>query len=216
MAMLTPVGGRPLGDMACKSCGAEADPSDRFCQHCGQAMGEEPAPPAYPPPVYLPAADRAPTPSREYSGWWLRVASLLIDGVISAVPLFVAFAIAGAIEIPQRTRVLHPDDGSIPSLVVALIFIGWGVLLAAYFAVLNGRVKGQTLGNLAVGIAVQDALDGHDGQTIGLGRGFLRFFLRAVFYVVVIPGLVSDLMPLWTKRRQSLADKIAKSVMVKV
>jgi len=141
---------------------------------------------------------------------------LLIDGVISAVPLFVAFAIAGAIEIPQRTRVLHPDDGSIPSLVVALIFIGWGVLLAAYFAVLNGRVKGQTLGNLAVGIAVQDALDGHDGQTIGLGRGFLRVFLRAVFYVAVIPGLVSDLMPLWTKRRQSLADKIVKSVMVKV
>jgi uncharacterized RDD family membrane protein YckC len=184
-------------------------------------MAEQPAvaparTPASPLAAYLPPADLVPTPSREYSGWWLRVASLLIDGVLSVVPLFVAFAIAGAVEAPQQTRVLHPDGGNISSIVVASLIIGWGVLLVAYFAVFNGRVKGQTLGNMAVGIAVRDVRDGHDHQTIGFWRGLLRFLLRPVFYVVVIPGLVSDLMPLWTKRHQSLADKIVKSVMVKV
>jgi uncharacterized RDD family membrane protein YckC len=148
----------------------------------------------------------------QFAGWWVRVASFLIDFVACAVPIFVAFSIAGAVQGANQPRILHPNQGEVPPAVVGGIFAGWFLLLAVYFTVLNGRIKGQTLGNLALGIAVRD---GCSDTTIGLVRSFLRFFLRILLYAAcVIPGLLNDLMPLWTKRRQSLADKMVRSVVV--
>jgi uncharacterized RDD family membrane protein YckC len=131
--------------------------------------------------------------------------------VLCGLPFFVALAIAGAVEARNQPTVVHPNQGELPSVVVAGIFGGWFLVEAIYFTVLSGRIKGQTLGNLALGIAVRD---GKSESTIGLVRGFLRFFVRVVFAACLIPGLLNDLMPLWTKRHQSLADKIVRSVVV--
>jgi hypothetical protein len=40
--------------------------------------------------------------------------------------------------------------------------------------------------------------------------------MRILLYIFVIPGVVSDLMPLWTARRQTLADKAARSVIIRL
>jgi uncharacterized RDD family membrane protein YckC len=163
------------------------------------------------PVIVIPPPPSART-SAGYAGWWLRVASSLIDFVLCGLPFFVALAIAGAIEARNQPTVVHPNRGELPSVVVAGILAGWFLVQAIYFTVLNGRIKGQTLGNLALGIAVQDSTS---ESTIGLVRSFLRFFVRVVLYAAcLIPGLLNDLMPLWTRRHQSLADKIVRSVVV--
>jgi uncharacterized RDD family membrane protein YckC len=102
---------------------------------------------------------------------------------------------------------------------------GLGIL---YFVLLNGLGTSQTLGNRATGIAVRDATT---GDAIGIARSFVRSLVRTLLYaaflipafvkvplptlVLWIPGLTNDLFPLWDARRQTLADKVAHSVMIK-
>ncbi len=58
--------------------------------------------------------------------------------------------------------------------------------------------------------------DAESGMPIGTRRSFVRFLIRFVLYLaVVVPGVVNDLSPLWDARRQSFADKVAKSVVVR-
>jgi uncharacterized RDD family membrane protein YckC len=88
---------------------------------------------------------------------------------------------------------------------------------------------GQTPGNRAVGIAVRDATT---GSAIGIARSLVRSLVRTLLYATLvipavlkvpvpalilwIPGLTNDLFPLWDARRQTLADKVARSVVIKV
>lgn len=104
-----------------------------------------------------------------------------------------------------------------------------GTLGILYFVLFNGLGTGQTLGNRAAGIAVRDATT---GRAIGIARSFARSLVRTLLYAALlipafvevpipalilwIPGLTNDLFPLWDARRQTLADKVARSVMVKV
>jgi uncharacterized RDD family membrane protein YckC len=104
-----------------------------------------------------------------------------------------------------------------------------GALGILYFVLFNGLGTGQTLGNRAAGIAVRDATT---GSAIGITRSFARSLVRTLLYAALlipafvkvpvstlilwIPGLTNDLFPLWDARRQTLADKVARSVMIKV
>jgi uncharacterized RDD family membrane protein YckC len=102
------------------------------------------------------------------------------------------------------------EPGSI-SFVLWLVFVVFGAL---YFGILNGRGNGQTPGNLAPGIAIRDQ---ETGEPIGVNRGMLRWFVRFILYVALfIPGVVNDLFPLWDRKRQTIADKAARSVVIKV
>jgi len=228
--------------VACASCGADADLDALFCWRCGERLDGAPAVGAVPPtkldasypvmaaspavstlaPAYealepdvvqpTPASVRPPEALDPFAGWWPRGASLMIDLVACSVPLWIAFTIAGA-AAARSPRVLHPGEGTVSDAVATALVLSWIALLLGYFTVLNGRFRGQTLGNFAVGLAVRDA--GQD-RTIGLLRGFFRFLLRLVLYgFFLIPGVVNDLFPLWTKRRQTLIDKIVRSVVVK-
>jgi len=84
----------------------------------------------------------------------------------------------------------------------------------AYFALLNGLGNGQTLGNIAAGIAVRNTTT---GAPIGPGRGILRWLVQILLYTFfIIPGLLNDLWPLWDQQGQTLADKACNSVMIRV
>jgi uncharacterized RDD family membrane protein YckC len=83
----------------------------------------------------------------------------------------------------------------------------------AYFAWCNGEL-GRTLGKRLLGLHV---VDQESGARIGFGRALLRhltFFL--LFIALLIPGIVNVLFPLWDKRRQTLHDKVVRSVVVAV
>jgi uncharacterized RDD family membrane protein YckC len=77
---------------------------------------------------------------------------------------------------------------------------------------MNGSRRGQTLGKMALGIAVRDA---RTGAAIGFWRGLGRFLITLVFEIALfIPYIVDSLAPLWDRRRQSWHDRVVHSVVV--
>jgi uncharacterized RDD family membrane protein YckC len=93
----------------------------------------------------------------------------------------------------------------------ALIAFGLGVL---YRTLMEGSTRGQTVGKMAMGIAVRD-LD--DGGSIGYARAFARWLVGYLLWVVIyIPGIIDLLFPLWDAKRQTLHDKAVRSVVVLV
>lgn len=82
-------------------------------------------------------------------------------------------------------------------------------VLFLVFGYLTGTT-GQTPGRRIVGITV---LREHDGQHLGAGAGIARSFLHILD---ALPLFLGYLWPIWDAKKQTFADKIIKSVVVKV
>ena len=146
--------------------------------------------------------------------------AIIIDGFI----LFVPKAIIGAIVI---TSTVHNNGNGIYSTHLGLAAVVIGIVFAvidlAYFGYLNGSPKGQTVGQMALGIAVRDEVT---GGAIGTQRAAVRILvLEPAIIVGWLPviGLLADLYtivaglsPLWDGRRQGFHDKVAKTDVIKV
>jgi uncharacterized RDD family membrane protein YckC len=141
---------------------------------------------------------------------------MLLDGLVIGVPWVIFTAILNAVTGDNVTIQTGNSNGSIrsssgASWVLLLVFL---IIQAVYFSCFNGQGTGQTVGNRAPGIAVRDA---ETGEAIGIGRGLLRWLVRILLYVAfVLPGVLNDLFPLWDKRRQTIADKAARSVVIRL
>jgi len=152
------------------------------------------------------------------AGWWQRVGSMLLDVLIVGVPMGVLSAILNtAFGTLHRVTLANGTITSVRTLEgggrIALVIAEVCVPLL-YFAILNGTGRGQTAGNHAPHIAVRD-LD--TGEVIGFWRGVVRWLIRLLLYVAfIIPGLLNDLFPLWDSRHQSIADKAARSVVIRL
>lgn len=141
------------------------------------------------------------------SGWWPRVGAMVLDVLVLVVPVAVLEAVVlGAVGGNNAGTAVTTAEGIAVPLVVL-------VVQGIYFSLLNGLGRGQTIGNMVAGIAVRDL---RSGAVIGAGRGTLRWLVRYLLYLFVIPGLLSDLWPLWDNQQQTWADKAANTVMVRV
>jgi uncharacterized RDD family membrane protein YckC len=128
-------------------------------------------------------------PSGPRAGFWIRLLAALIDGVI-----------LGAVQFGV-VRGLGAARFAIPiSVVVGM----------AYFTLLEGSARGQTLGKMAVGIRV---ISYADGGPIGYGRAFIRYVGRILSGAVILLGY---LWMLWDRERQTWHDKLANAVVVPV
>jgi uncharacterized RDD family membrane protein YckC len=179
---------------------------------------------AYPPsaPTWQNAAPVAGSPLTSFgaplAGWWQRVGSILLDYLIVGVPLVIVNAVLNAAfgteHFVKMLNGTYATQRSIQGPAHVVILIASAAVLGLYFAILNGTGDGQTAGNRAPGIAVRDATT---GEVIGFKRGLLRWFVRFVLYLaLLLPGILNDLFPLWDSRNQSIADKAARSVVVRL
>ncbi len=126
-------------------------------------------------------------PASQYSDWIHRVGAYLIE----VVPVFVVYFIAGL------TR---------SSILVFLVAI-----LAIAYTVYNRWIlggQGQSLGKKVLGMRL---LSEETGQPIGTLNAFLRDICHIVDSIICYVGY---LFPLWDAKRQTLADKIMKTVVV--
>jgi len=151
------------------------------------------------------------------AGWWQRVGAAILDGLVLGVPFIilqvVVIQVFGTEHDIVTTEMVIPQR-SISRGAEWTFVLFFFVVQAIYFSLLNGRGRGQTPGNRAPGIAVRDL---ETGEAIGGGRGLLRWFVRFFLYAaLILPGILNDLYPLWDARSQSLADKAARSVMIRV
>jgi len=201
-----------------------------------------PAPPAAPPPAppSYPSAPSGgyppPPPGRfpssfpnagydnpqvvPYAGWGTRLGGYLIDVVIFIpvlVVLYIAFRHTHALEVHLMVR---RNGGHTRRSLSLLSPVITAVAFVVYATILCGGARGQTVGMMAVGVrVVRD--EAHD--VLGYGRAFWRAFveqfLRILGTVTLILGvlwLLDMLFPLWDSKKQTLHDKIVKTVVISV
>lgn len=166
-------------------------------------------PPAAPPPA-VPGVTAA---AGNYAEWWQRAVAWLVDWAILAVVNFIVGAILGGaaeVAVDPTTGTLSP--GGMTALIggnLVLLVIG-----IAYYVVLNGSERGQTVGKMVMKIAVRDEAT---GGPAGYGKAAIRYLVGAVLFILcVIPGIVDVLFPLWDPKKQTLHDKAANTVVVVV
>jgi uncharacterized RDD family membrane protein YckC len=146
--------------------------------------------------------------------WWQRAVALIIDGAVFWIPGWIFVLVVSTAVRTTQTNALgqtyRATSGALVALLYLFVFVGY----CAYYIVLNGGDKGQTLGKMALGIATRD----ESGQgPIGYGRAAGRFFIVVLFDVLcVIPLLLDYLSPLWDRRRQAWHDKVARSLVINV
>jgi uncharacterized RDD family membrane protein YckC len=122
------------------------------------------------------------------AGFWRRFAASFIDGLVVGIASGILNAILG--------------NGAGTGL-------GF-VVSAVYFTAFIGAQRGQTLGQMALGIRVL-CLD--DGASIGYGRALVRWLVSIVSAIVLLLGYF---WMLWDKEKQCWHDKAANDVVVPV
>ncbi len=188
-----------------------------FCEHCGRELSDQAT--ACPNCGHARAATVAVTTQQAsaYAEWWQRAVALIIDTVVVGIPSAIVIALVGLRNIGSLTTTDAFGNQTINGTAFrhlalgALIAFGIGIV---YRTILEGSERGQTVGKMALGIAVKD-LD--DGGSIGYARAFGRWLVGYILWVIIyIPGIIDLLFPLWDPKKQTLHDKAVRSVVVQV
>jgi len=184
--------------------------------------GNAPPPPSGEPPAF-PTQTRVgypvQTPAGEtYATWGIRVGGYLIDFVIFLVVLVVLFLLfrhshALNVHLMARRGTRRRNFSAVPFLITGVLYVVYGTLLC-------GSPRGQTLGMMAVGVrAVRDESFAVLGYGRALARALFEVVLRLInllFFLLGLIWLLDMLFPLWDRKRQTLHDKAAGSVVLRV
>jgi uncharacterized RDD family membrane protein YckC len=154
---------------------------------------------------------------RPLAEWWQRLVAIIIDGIILDVPKVIVASIF--IRSADSSGVYQTHLGA--SLVVLGII--FAIIDIGYFAILNGSARGQTVGQMALGISVRDETT---GGAIGPQRAGLRIlvlypgilvgWIPVIGAIADLYSIVAALSPLWDSRRQGFHDKVANTDVIKV
>lgn len=148
------------------------------------------------------AAQGPPGPAGGYASWGQRAGAYLLDTlIIVGAVIVVALAIVGI------SAGLGGEDVAIGVLLIAIF-----ALPIAYYVYFVGNEQGQTYGRRIVGIQVRSDTFGQ----VGYGRAFGRYLIVFVFGIFTFPLIIDYLWPLWDSRNQTLHDKAASTVVVRV
>jgi uncharacterized RDD family membrane protein YckC len=140
----------------------------------------------YSTPAPGPMPPTAAMPASAYASWIQRVGAYLIDvGPIVVLEL-----------IFVRIFIIY--------LLVLLASIGWTVYNRWYM----GGTTGQSLGKKVLNVRL---VSEQTGQPIGMLMAFVRDICHIIDGIICYVGF---LFPLWTPKRQTIADMIIKTVVI--
>ncbi|MFF3992408.1 RDD family protein [Streptomyces cyaneofuscatus] len=131
----------------------------------------------------------------ELAHWGLRAGGLIIDGLIIGAPYLVLAGIGGA---------MGDSVGGFIVLIGFLLMIG-----LSFWQLYQEGTTGQTIGKKAVGIRL---LREADGRPLGFGMAFVR---RLAHFLDSIACYIGWLWPLWDEKKQTFADKVCSSVVIR-
>jgi uncharacterized RDD family membrane protein YckC len=135
-----------------------------------------------------------------YSDWLHRVGAYLIDAVPSFVVMIVAY-------------ILLIIFAAIHVTFIGILFLLVGIVASIGWQIYNRWIlggQGQSLGKKQLNMKL---VSEDTGQPIGTLNAFLRDLCHLVDGIICYIGY---LFPLWDVKRQTLADKIMKTVVVPV
>ncbi|GGK35155.1 hypothetical protein GCM10010124_29800 [Pilimelia terevasa] len=136
-----------------------------------------------------------------YASWVRRVGASLVDGAAVSVPVIAGASVQGA-----------TMQGASPSGAGAVAY--WiGLLISLGLWVFNRLIRqggtGQSWGKSVLGLRL---VGEETGRPVGAGMAFVRELAHVIDQVLCMVGY---LFPLWDTRRQTIADKLLKTVVVR-
>jgi uncharacterized RDD family membrane protein YckC len=141
------------------------------------------------------SAGRLDDHGRPLAEWWQRVVALMIDVAILIVPSLILAQVASS-------RFLD-----------SILDLALG---SAYYGLLNGGDRGQTVGKRVLKIQVREATS---GGPLGPDKAVVRYLVDGIAGILtplVLFVLLDGLWPLWDPKRQALHDKLVNSVVIRV
>ncbi len=174
-------------------------------------------PPTFPTQTGYPPPASSESWGAPYATWGIRVGGYLIDAVIFLVVLalfYLLFRHSHTLDVHLMARkgTRRRNFSAVPFLITGLLWIAYGTFLC-------GSPRGQTVGMMAVGVrAVRDESLGELGYGRALGRAVFEGVLRLInllFFLLGLVWILDMLFPLWDKKRQTLHDKVAGSVVLR-
>jgi len=189
--------------MFCPQCGTPANDA-AFCPSCGASMTGK--------PVMSQSASSStgtvdPGTGLVLSGWWRRVGASIIDTLIILIPTLILGAVG------------------VPAFISDVLLFGY----LYYF----WTSQGATLGNRATDTKVVSETGGAIDSNSAVIRGLILCLPQLISSAVSGNGVgslgtggglslvigifyfIDYLMPLWDGRRQSIHDKVAKTLVVR-
>jgi uncharacterized RDD family membrane protein YckC len=145
-----------------------------------------------------------------FAHWGARVGAYLLDNVIISAPTLVGYGVALATAEVVRdpfTGAATPEPTTAGVLAILLGLLAQLALWVWNRGIRQGRT-GQSLGKSAAGIRL---VREQGGAPLGTGTALLRDFA----HIADAPLYLGYLWPLWDGRRQTFADKIVSTVVVK-
>jgi uncharacterized RDD family membrane protein YckC len=160
-------------------------------------------------PVFL-----DPVVGQPLAAWWKRLVAIVIDGAILGIGYYVVILVIeiATHTVTHKTTAHKPIDvAAVLTGLIALTVVA-AIPAAIYYGIMNGSKRGQTVGKMAMGIAVRDS---RHLQKVGFWRAAARYLIMIAFMLVAyIPYILDNLAPLWDKRRQAWHDKTAHTVVI--
>ncbi len=165
------------------------------------------APPYGAPPYGDPYAPYgyAPVPQFSYAGFWKRLAALLIDGVVLAIPNVALFFLMVPFD-----KAMNPGQNPFDTdymLMSQLFNLVSAVISIAYYTFMESSSTQATLGKMALGIIVVDM----EGRRISFARALGRSAGKIISGCTCYIGFI---MAGFTQRKQGLHDIMAGCLVV--
>jgi uncharacterized RDD family membrane protein YckC len=147
----------------------------------------------------------APAAQTDYANWLYRVGSYLIDALItSAVPI-VARALIGALGLTDE---FGTPRGA--GLAIYLVSLAVSLAIFVWNSLIRQGSTGQSVGKQALGTRL---ISLRTNQPIGAGMALLR---QICHILDALPCYLGYLWPIWDSKRQTFADKLVGTVVVRV
>ncbi len=149
-----------------------------------------------------------------YASWGSRVVAYLIDGFLGAIaafPIWIGYGLLIA-NATTTTDVNGVKQVQVHATAASTLLLLLGVVTSLAFFVWNQCIRqgrtGATLGKSVLAIRTVHA----DMLPIGGGLAFVRYLLNIVN---ALPCYLGYLWPLWDSHRQTFADKIMSTYVIK-
>ncbi|MFJ8210288.1 RDD family protein [Streptomyces sp. NPDC096033] len=145
------------------------------------------------------AAPYIPGRAPELAHWGLRVGADLLDMLIVIGPMYAL----GFVDLAKAADPETAEPG---------VFFTVGVLVTiamGFFQIFQEGSTGQSIGKKVVGISLRREAD---GGTLGFGMAFVR---KLAHVLDTLPCYVGWFWPLWDEKRQTFADKVCGTVVVR-
>ena len=172
-----------------------------------------------------------PWTGARYASWGSRVAARILDGLILAIPsyLLIELLVPGLYEsfeawmydLIKAAQAGKSYPGEIPmELLNSLTTAGIAVMvLGVLYRALFIAGFGATLGKMALRIYVTRT-DDSSARTPGFVRALVRALADELIgyfsgILLFLPTLINYLMPLFTEKKQTLHDMMARTIVVK-